>query len=133
MIHQRGRGRGRPEETIFGSPESELTLPKYRVPRYESKSEVILELIRDELFLDGNARQNLATFCQTYADDEVRQGRVSPVDGDRVPVHPHAGKPLERPGVLPPGGHLHGGLLGGLHAGGPGHVLPVEAGTEAGG
>lgn len=73
MIHQRGRGRGRPEETIFGSPESELTLPKYRVPRYESKSEVILELIRDELFLDGNARQNLATFCQTYADDEVRQ------------------------------------------------------------
>lgn len=73
MIHQRGRGRGRSEETIFGSPESELTLPKYRVPRYESKSEVILELIRDELFLDGNARQNLATFCQTYADDEVRQ------------------------------------------------------------
>ena len=146
MIHQRGRGRGRSEETIFGSPESELTLPKYRVPRYESKSEVILELIRDELFLDGNARQNLATFCQTYADDEVRQlmdlcidkniidkGRVSPVDGDRVPVYPHAGKPLERPGVLPPGGHLHGGLLGGLHAGGPGHVLPVEAGTEAGG
>ncbi len=61
------------QETIFGSPESELTLPKYRVPRYESKSEVILELIRDELFLDGNARQNLATFCQTYADDEVRQ------------------------------------------------------------
>ena len=73
MIHQRGRGRGRPEETIFGSPESELTLPKYRVPRYESKSEVILELIRDELFLDGNARQNLATFCQTYADDDQPQ------------------------------------------------------------
>ena len=47
MIHQRGRGRGRSEETIFGSPESELTLPKYRVPRYESKSEVILELIRE--------------------------------------------------------------------------------------
>ena len=64
MIHQRGRGRGRSEETIFGSPESELTLPKYRVPRYESKSEVILELIRDELFLDGNARQNLATFAR---------------------------------------------------------------------
>ncbi len=32
MIHQRGRGRGRSEETIFSSPESELTLPKYRVP-----------------------------------------------------------------------------------------------------
>ena len=27
----------------------------------------------DELFLDGNARQNLATFCPTYLDSEVHQ------------------------------------------------------------
>ena len=28
---------------------------------------------RDELFLDGNARQNLSTFCQTWLDPEVHE------------------------------------------------------------
>ena len=30
-------------------------------------------LIRDELLLDGNSRQNLATFCTTWVSPEVRQ------------------------------------------------------------
>jgi glutamate decarboxylase len=27
-------------------------------------------VVHDELMLDGNARQNLATFCQTWVDPE---------------------------------------------------------------
>ena len=30
-------------------------------------------LIKDELMLDGNSRQNLATFCQTFAEDEIHR------------------------------------------------------------
>ena len=30
-----------------------------------------LEAIEDELLLDGNARQNLATFCQTWEEPQV--------------------------------------------------------------
>jgi len=30
-------------------------------------------VVHDELMLDGNARQNLATFCQTWVDDYVHK------------------------------------------------------------
>jgi glutamate decarboxylase len=34
---------------------------------------VAYSLARDELILDGNSRQNLATFCATWMEPEVRQ------------------------------------------------------------
>jgi len=34
---------------------------------------VALQLVVDELMLDGNARQNLATFCQTWFDDGIHK------------------------------------------------------------
>lgn len=61
------------EESIFGSRNSEIILPKYKIPEKESDSKVILEVVKDELFLDGNARQNLATFTQTYESEEVKE------------------------------------------------------------
>ena len=54
--------------TISGS-----SLPKYRIPETSSDSRSVFDLVRDELYMDGNSRQNLATFCTTYADDEVRR------------------------------------------------------------
>ncbi|HQT68748.1 MAG TPA: pyridoxal-dependent decarboxylase, partial [Acetobacteraceae bacterium] len=30
-------------------------------------------MVSDELFLDGNARQNLATFCTTYLDRNIHE------------------------------------------------------------
>jgi glutamate decarboxylase len=54
--------------TISGS-----SLPKYRIPEASSDRRAVFDLVRDELFMDGNSRQNLATFCTTYADDEVRR------------------------------------------------------------
>ena len=30
-------------------------------------------MVKDELFLDGNARQNLATFCQTWEEEQVHE------------------------------------------------------------
>jgi glutamate/tyrosine decarboxylase-like PLP-dependent enzyme len=54
--------------TISGS-----SLPKYRIPEGSSDRRAVFDLVRDELFMDGNSRQNVATFCTTYADDEVRR------------------------------------------------------------
>lgn len=73
MIHERKYIQDREWERLFGDPASELVLPKYQIPRGQSDPTAILELIREELFLDGNARQNLATFCQTYQDREIRE------------------------------------------------------------
>ena len=60
-------------ESIFSNHNIGMELPKNRIPQGENDPRVILELIKDELFLDGNARQNLATFCQTYVPKEVHE------------------------------------------------------------
>ena len=52
---------------------SGASLPKYRIPENSSDPRAVFDLVRDELLMDGNSRQNLATFCTTYADDEVRR------------------------------------------------------------
>ena len=48
-------------------------LPKYKLPERSSPSATAYALVRDELLLDGNARQNLATFCTTWVEPEIRQ------------------------------------------------------------
>ena len=37
------------------------------------RDDVAFQIINDELYLDGNARQNLATFCQTWDDENVHK------------------------------------------------------------
>nr|WP_231711510.1 glutamate decarboxylase [Xanthobacter dioxanivorans] len=46
-------------------------MPKFSFPRAERDPRHVFASVRDELMLDGNSRQNLATFCQTWVDDEV--------------------------------------------------------------
>ncbi len=58
---------------IYGSRATDKTVPKYRIPKGELRPDEAFALVRDELLLDGNARQNLATFCQTWVDDEIHR------------------------------------------------------------
>jgi glutamate decarboxylase len=58
---------------IYSTPLSGAALPKYRVPDDASDPRVVFALIRDELALDGNSAQNLATFCSTWSEDEVHR------------------------------------------------------------
>jgi len=64
---------GDPVADEYATTISGLALPKYRIPEVSSDPHSVFDLVRDELFMDGNSRQNLATFCTTYADDEVRR------------------------------------------------------------
>ncbi len=61
------------EADLFEQPVSELSLPKYQLPEKTHSAEVIAQLLKDELLLDGNARQNLATFCSTWMEPEVHE------------------------------------------------------------
>lgn len=72
MIHEQNNIKYNADDSIFASTDSEIILPKYKIPKKESDAKAILEIVKDELFLDGNARQNLATFCQTYEDEEIK-------------------------------------------------------------
>jgi glutamate decarboxylase len=48
-------------------------LEKSCFPSQQNEPRAIYQAIHDELLLDGNARQNLATFCQTWLEPEVHK------------------------------------------------------------
>ncbi|MEU9714292.1 glutamate decarboxylase [Streptomyces sp. NPDC047976] len=73
-LHQTKDTHARDDGTdVFASALSGQVLPKYRIPDDHSPAEVVYSLLRNELLLDGNAAQNLATFCTTWSDDAVHR------------------------------------------------------------
>ena len=50
-------------------PSSEI--PRYRLPAHSTLPRTALQIVRDELILDGNARLNLATFVTTWMEPEA--------------------------------------------------------------
>jgi len=61
------------EDDIYASADLSRGLPKLRFPAEERDPRATFAAVRDELMLDGNSRQNLATFCQTWVEEEVHQ------------------------------------------------------------
>lgn len=59
--------------SIFGAADVARPLPVNELPEHSMRPEDAYQLIKQELLLDGNARQNLATFCQTWDEDQVRR------------------------------------------------------------
>ncbi|MEV5980699.1 glutamate decarboxylase [Streptomyces sp. NPDC052114] len=58
-------------EDIYSLPISMRRLPALKVPEHSSDPRAVAAMIKDELALDGNSSQNLATFCTTWAEPEV--------------------------------------------------------------
>jgi glutamate decarboxylase len=59
--------------TAYASELSTRTLPKRRLPESGVPPSVAQAIVRDELRLDGNSRQNLGAFGTAWFDPEVRQ------------------------------------------------------------
>ena len=72
-LHLRADIRAELDADLYGTAAADVSIPKYRLPEGELRPDVAYALVRDELFRDGNARQNLATFCQTWVDPEVHR------------------------------------------------------------
>ncbi len=60
-------------DPLFGSDSLQRVAESRTFPKNEMVAASAFQVIHDELFLDGNARQNLATFCQTWDDDYVHR------------------------------------------------------------
>ncbi len=59
-------------------------MPRYQFPKHEVPAAQIYAALSDELLLDGNSRQNLATFCQTWVEPEVRRLMDECVDKNMI-------------------------------------------------
>ena len=60
-------------DPLWGSAAMAAVSPQLAFPAGEMRADAAFQLVSDELFLDGNARQNLATFCQTWDDPFVHK------------------------------------------------------------
>src|SRR5580693_1427336 len=61
------------DDEVFGTGFLPHPLPKYKLPKHETDPTAAYQLVHDELLLDGNSRQNVATFCQTWVEPEIRK------------------------------------------------------------
>src|SRR5271156_3533407 len=70
--------------------EKSCEIPRYRLAEHGGLPRTALQVVRDELILDGNARLNLATFVTTWMEPEAEQlmAECSPknmIDKDEYP------------------------------------------------
>jgi glutamate decarboxylase len=72
-LHKRQSLRDELLDSVYAGQDLLTTLPANRFPVQEMRPSDALQAITDELMLDGNERQNLATFCQTWEEPEVHQ------------------------------------------------------------
>ena len=73
MLHGKDDVRENLDDDIFTSADLSVSMPKFKFPAKEHNPRHIYQVVADELMLDGNSRQNLATFCQTWLEPEVHE------------------------------------------------------------
>ncbi len=72
-IHSKDDVRDDLLDDVYASGDLSLVMPKYKMPEKQHSPDHAFSVVRDELMLDGNARQNLATFCQTWEEPQVHE------------------------------------------------------------
>jgi glutamate decarboxylase len=50
------------DDDLYASTDLSVSVPKYRMPDTEQSARAAYQVVHDELMIDGNSRQNLATF-----------------------------------------------------------------------
>ncbi len=83
-IHRKADIRHALLDDVYASADLSVVLPKYRLPPGEQNPEHAYSVVHDELLLDGNSRQNLATFCTTWMEPQVRRLMDECVDKNMI-------------------------------------------------
>ena len=60
------------DDDVYASSDLSVRVPTSRFPEHEIDPRHAHTIVRDELMLEGNPRLNLATFCTTWFEPEVR-------------------------------------------------------------
>jgi glutamate decarboxylase len=84
MLHHRNSVRGELEDDVFAATDLSVAMPKYRFPDDEQVARHVYQVVHDELMLDGNSRQNLATFCQTWVEPEIDELMTLSLDKNMI-------------------------------------------------
>jgi glutamate decarboxylase len=58
-------------DAVYSTSDLAKSMPKAKFPEQEHSPRNAYQVVHDELMMDGNSRQNLATFCQTWVEPEI--------------------------------------------------------------
>jgi glutamate decarboxylase len=83
-LHEKDHVREDLLDDVFASADLSISMPKYRFPVEEHEPRHVYQVVHDELMLDGNARQNLATFCQTWLEPEIHELMEDCIDKNMI-------------------------------------------------
>jgi glutamate decarboxylase len=83
-LHRRARLQEARDADIYATRAADQPIPKLRMPAHGLRPDAAFGLVCDELAFDGNSRQNLATFCQTWLEDEVHRLMDKAIDKNLV-------------------------------------------------
>lgn len=83
-LHSKDDVRAQLFDDVYATHDLSVAMPKYKFPEDSRDPRNVYSLVRDELLLDGNSRQNLATFCQTWLEPEVHQLMDDCIDKNMV-------------------------------------------------
>ncbi len=83
-LHNKDKVRDFLLDDIYAERNTSKGLPKYKFPDTERDPRRMYQFVHDELMLDGNSRQNLATFCSTWLEPEARQLMDECVDKNMI-------------------------------------------------
>lgn len=72
-LHEKNQVREAFKDAVYASSDLSVSAPKYKFPANEQDPRHAYAIVSDEMLLDGNSRQNLATFCQTWLEPEVHR------------------------------------------------------------
>ncbi|MCF6177376.1 MAG: glutamate decarboxylase [Victivallaceae bacterium] len=72
-LHEKNNIRNNLLDDVYASNDLSVRMPKYKFPEKEESPRHVYQIVHDELMLDGNSRQNLATFCSTWVEPEVHK------------------------------------------------------------
>jgi len=71
-------------DDVYGSAFLSDMLQTYKFPKEEHRPRDVYNAIHDELMLDGNSKQNLATFCTTWVEPEIQQLMAESIDKNMI-------------------------------------------------
>ena len=64
-VHDKNSIEGRIDDEVYASTDLSISIPKFKFSVQEQNPRNAYTIVHDEFMVDGNARQNLATFCKT--------------------------------------------------------------------
>lgn len=83
-LHEKNDVREYLLDDVYSAADLSVSMPKYKIPEHEHHPRHVYSVVHDELMLDGNSRLNLATFCGTWVEPEIRQIMADTYDKNMI-------------------------------------------------